>query len=201
MPLRKSRDPATGGPEGRASAVAGRDENGRVTAAQHPGPGPASDDPDEVVRSSAYADRLADAVDASLEDWVVHCVEVRASDAGIERRRRTSGRCPRRGGEVSGRGGDPGQRQLFDLDIDEQPTTPLTILRGAVYHPTAVLGAQGVAVSPRGVRRDQLSRRRLRPGTGDVRRRQPGPRAIPGLRWGAAKAHVHLKRRRAAGQR
>ena len=23
----------------------------------------------------------------------------------------------------------------------------------------------------------------------------------PGLRWGAAKAHVHLKRRRAAGQR
>ena len=92
-------------------------------------------------------------------------------------------------------------RALLDLDIDAQPTTPLTLIRGAVSHAAEVLSAHGVPEP----RRDDFAVTTfpddvydLAPATFD----DVSPDLHdPGLRWGAAKAHVHLKRRRAAGQR
>ena len=55
---------------------------------------------------------------------------------------------------MTGRGGSGGRgvprvvgprvRALLDLDIDVQPTTPLTLIRGAVSHAAGVLAAHGV---------------------------------------------------------
>ena len=95
----------------------------------------------------------------------------------------------------------PKVRALLALDIDEQTTNPLSIVRGATRYPTEVLHA--AAVPP--VDRDATARRQFPDDDYDL---TPGFFADldpdlhgPGLTWGAAKAHVHLARRRAAGQR
>ena len=95
----------------------------------------------------------------------------------------------------------PRVRALLMLDPDEQTTTPLALLRAGVVHPTRVLAAAGVPP----VTRDEFAERAfpedvygLAPATfGDLDERL----AEPGLVWGAAKAHVHLARRRAEGRR
>ena len=90
---------------------------------------------------------------------------------------------------------------LLAEDVDAQRTNPLAILRSAVSYPTEVLRAAGVPE----VVRDEFAERAfpadaydLSPATwrdlGDVVHEA-------GLVWGAAKAHVHLARRRAQGQR
>jgi hypothetical protein len=89
--------------------------------------------------------------------------------------------------------------------VADQRTNPLEIVRRSVVHPTRVLAAAGVAP----VDRDEHARRifpedpyDLVPGAfGDL---DPAVQE-PGLLWGAAKAHVILRRRReldagAAGQ-
>jgi hypothetical protein len=85
---------------------------------------------------------------------------------------------------------------LLDTDIDAQRTTPLSVLRGAVAEPAEVLRAAGAhPVRPGGadrweVREDPYA---LAPDTladlGDEAHEA-------GLAWGAAKAFVHLRRRR-----
>lgn len=91
--------------------------------------------------------------------------------------------------------------QLLQLDIDRQRTNPLSILRTAVTYPTEVLQARGVA--PVGRDADAI---RLHPH--DPYDLTPGAFADfgpevheAGMRWGAGKAHVHLRRRRIDGQR
>ena len=80
-------------------------------------------------------------------------------------------------------------------------TNPLAIVRGAVTHPTAVLLRAGV--SP--VVRDDFAEANFPDDIYDL-----SPAAFsdiddrlhePGLRWGAAKAHTHLRRRRQDGMR
>ena len=85
-------------------------------------------------------------------------------------------------------------RALLAADIDDQHTTPLSLLRGAVRYPTAVLSAAGVPP----VRRDEQQERLfpddlydLAPATfADV---DPALAEV-GMAWGAAKAFEHLQR-------
>jgi hypothetical protein len=86
------------------------------------------------------------------------------------------------------------------MDVDDQRTNPLTILRRAVSYPTAVLRDSGV---PEVVRDDFRERAfpadvyDLSPATwGDV----DESLQEPGLIWGAWKAKTVLERRRAEGR-
>jgi len=89
----------------------------------------------------------------------------------------------------------PAVRELLAADIDDQRSTPLSLLREAVRYPTEVL--RGAGVAPVAVRDDMKVRLfpddvyDLSPATfGDV-----DPRLTePGLVWGAAKAFEHLRR-------
>jgi len=142
-----------------------------------------------------YASALGDAIEEALPRWVSRSVErvlvaysgsadpavmAEATEAGL-----------RAVDEVM-----PQLRALLATDVDEQRTNPLSILRGAVRYPTEVLRAAGIP----GVKRDEFDERAfpdddygLTPASfGDV---DPALHQ-PGLAWGAAKAHVHLSRRR-----
>ena len=142
---------------------------------------------DDRVRFAQAGVALADAVDAAIESWVVAAVVTRVPEAESE-------------AEIAARACREviveQLRALAELDVDEQTTTPLQILRGAVRFPTAVLRAAGVAPAAR----DQLDAARdpddvyaLAPAAfGDF-----GPEVgEAGLLWGAAKAYLHLARRR-----
>ncbi len=159
--------------------------------------------PDDERALVAYASALADAVDAALAGWVVRSVErlllawqggTGSVDPRVLADARAAGEQARAdvGGQV---------RALLALDIDEQPTTPLTLLRRAVRYPTGVLRAAGVPEVVRDARDEELF-------PDDVYGLAPATFADidpalhdPGLAWGAAKAHVHLARRRAEGRR
>jgi hypothetical protein len=156
-------------------------------------------DPDER-RLLAYARDLADAIDAVLPSWVERSVAQvladagRPADASVQAAAAEAGLRAR--SEVGGR-----VRALLVLDIDEQRTGPLAILRGAVTYPTGVLRGAGVAP----VTRDATATRLFPDDLYDL-----SPAAFadvdpalhePGMAWGAAKAFVHNKRRRAEGRR
>lgn len=91
----------------------------------------------------------------------------------------------------------PKLRAHLALDIDEQRTNPLAVLRGAVPHLTRLLQQHGVEPPTR----DEFAVRifpedlyDLAPAT-FVDFGEPVHEA--GIEWGAAKAYVHLQRRRA----
>jgi len=138
-----------------------------------------------------HATRLADAVEVALPGWVERSVArlLPAADDAARAAAAVAGARARAevGAEV---------RALLELDIDEQRTTPLTLLRAAVRYPTEVLRA--AAVPP--VERDR-AQERLFPD--DVYDLTPAmfadvdpALADPGLAWGAAKAFTHLCRHR-----
>jgi hypothetical protein len=167
-----------------------------TAAAPGPGPGPASDD----AALAGYARALADGVDWALAGWVARSVERvlhaqgRHPDAATRQRAAAAGDAAR--AEIV-----PRLRRLLEADIDDQRTTPLAVIRGAVPHPTGVLRAAGA----RPVARDDPSRRHFPDDVYDLAPASfadldPSLRE-PGLEWGAAKAHVHLRRRRAEGRR
>jgi hypothetical protein len=141
-------------------------------------------------RFLAYGAALADAIDASIEKWVVSVTLERAPHLDREAAA-AAVRCRQ---EVVGR-----LRALLALDLDRQSVTPLQILRSAAAFPTAVLRSAGVEVA----RRDELDVRR---DPDDVYALAPtsfadlGPEVgDAGTTWGAAKAYVHLARRRESG--
>jgi hypothetical protein len=147
-----------------------------------------------------YAAELADGIEAALGPWVERAVRHGCAAAGctadddlLAAARAAGERCH---AEVA-----PAVRELLAADIDEQATTPLAVLRGAVRHPTEVLLAAGVPAP----RRDEFAQRAFpedRYGLAPASFADLDPElAEPGLRWGAAKAHVHLSRRRAEGRR
>lgn len=150
---------------------------------------------DDETQLAAYAAVLADAIDDALPRWVERGIgrHVRI-DASIEPHVRDLAAVVRAetGTQV---------RALLATDIDEQRANPLALLRAAVPHLTTFLDGLGVP-SPD---RDEFARRNfpadrydLSPATfADV---DPALQE-PGLVWGAAKAHVHLQRRRAEGRR
>lgn len=160
----------------------------------------ADDDPADAAALARYATALADGIEARLAGWVERVV--------TERHRAWSGPVPdevaaaaRAAGEAATAEVVPRVRALLARDVDDQPTGPLALLRGAVVHPTGVLRAAGVPP----VARDAVAVR-LHPD--DAYDLSPATFADvhpdlhePGLTWGAAKAHVVLARRRREGRR
>lgn len=144
---------------------------------------------------AVYARELVDAVDEAIATWVERCVASTLAAAGVTLDDETA-RAARAAGQRCRVEVVAELRLLLDADIDAQTSTPLQVLRAAVRFPTAVLVDAGVD----DVDRDDFDRRAfpadrygLTPsGFVDV---DPAL-ADPGLRWGAAKAHVHLARRR-----
>jgi hypothetical protein len=149
----------------------------------------------DEARLAAYASDLADAVDAALPVWVLRCVTDRCAAAGtaltpaIDRSARNAGTACR--DDVG-----PRVRALLRTDPDDQRSTPLALLRQAVRYPTGVLAGAGVPA----VRRDDFAVRSFPDDTYDLTpasfRDLDESLHEPGLVWGAAKAHVHLARRR-----
>jgi hypothetical protein len=165
--------------------------------------GPVEDDPVTTAardqeQLAAYARALADGVDAALPGWVERGVERvlgaegRAVDDDVRRQAAAAG------AEAQAAIG-PRVRRLLDADIDDQRTNPLAVIRGATRYPTEVLRAAGARPVPR----DEQSRRHFPDDDFDLtpaRFADLDPALHDaGLLWGAAKAHVHLRRRRGGG--
>jgi hypothetical protein len=140
-----------------------------------------------------YAGELAAAIDAALAGWVRRCVERFVPVVGAVRDEVDAA-------EEELRPIGAAVRALLSADLDEQRSTPLAIVRGAVAVPTRILRAHGVVP----VERDEFE---VRSFPDDVYRLTPATfadidpaLAEPGLRWGAAKAFVFKARRRAEGR-
>jgi hypothetical protein len=144
---------------------------------------------------AAISAELLEAVARTLPGWVDRVVRERATDAGLEidesARAAASAAGAAAVAEVI-----PRLQVLLATDIDEQRTNPLSVLREAVRFPTEVLVALGVPQRDR----DDFAVRSFPEDLYDL-----SPAAFadidpelhePGLRWGAAKAYVHLRRRR-----
>jgi hypothetical protein len=176
-----------------------------------PGTGHPADDPADLAALHEYAVALADGVAAALPRWVqrnvlrVHALWREATvESGHGRddpetaaavvalraaAEQTGAACAAEVGTAV--------RELLMLDIDDQRVNPLAVVRRAVTYPTAVLRAAGVPA----IERDRQAVRQFPDDDYDL---TPASFADldpalhePGLRWGAAKAHVHLRRHRA----
>lgn len=147
-----------------------------------------------------YAAELADEVVPAIAPWVrahvVRIAEAWRPGLAAELDAATEAAASRAEAEIGS-----ALRSLLELDVDEQPTGPLDVLRRLVPYPTEVLAAAGVPE----VERDDHAvavfpddRYDLVPAAfADF-----GPEVHEaGLRWGAAKAHTVLARRRAEGRR
>ena len=145
------------------------------------------------------AELLADGAVAALPGWVERCVAEASERAGVaaaalgEQARAAGKRCV---AEIG-----PPLRDLLATDVDEQQTTPLSVLRSAVRFPTRVLADGGVPVP----KRDDFDASRfpddpygLTPASFADIDTDLGP---IGIAWGAAKAFEVLQRRRTEGQR
>lgn len=145
-------------------------------------------------RVDPHATALAEAVEGALPGWVERSVgRIMAAwtggapapavmDAAADAGRRAVEEV---GAEL---------RALLEADIDEQWTTPLSLLRAAVRYPTEVLAGAGVPP----VERDPFQER-LAPGDlydlAPARFADVDPAlAGPGMVWGAAKALAHRRR-------
>jgi hypothetical protein len=155
-----------------------------------------ADDPDGGAALRRYAASLAEGVEKALPGWVERSVAAIMAA--------WSGQCPpevvtaahlaavRARDEVL-----PQLRELLAADVDDQRTTPLTLVRRAVLYPTGVLREAGVPP----VVRDRFAERTfpedvygLSPASfADLDPAAPGL-AETALAWGAAKAFVHKKR-------
>ncbi len=156
------------------------------------------DDPNDLEALARYADDLVTAVEVALPTWVQRVVADRwdqwkGGELPAEVADATSDAAGEASAEVV-----PALRALLSQDVADQEANPLAIVRRAVVHPTRVLAATGM---PAVVRDEQAERLfpadayDLVPGSfGDL---DPAVHE-PGLRWGAAKAHVLLQRRREA---
>jgi hypothetical protein len=138
-----------------------------------------------MAHMEEHARALADAIEAALPDWVVRCVTRFAPDARAEAEAAGRRAAAEAGGAV---------RELLAQDIDEQHSTPLTILRDAVTYPTEVLrraGAEPVDRDPYAVERFPDDDYDLTPATfADI---DPALADL-GIAWGAAKAFAHKQR-------
>jgi hypothetical protein len=162
------------------------------------GPPTPHDDAADLAALARHADDLVAAAEAVLAGWVERSVRTALATQSLTLDDAGAARLAAAAAEAR----DEGARRLRDLlarDIDDQRTNPLSILRGLVRHPTAVLRAAGA----RPVARDEFAERNF---PDDVYDLTPAAFADvdpalhePGLVWGAAKAHVHLARRRRLG--
>lgn len=153
--------------------------------------GAAGEDREETLRR--YAGELADAVDEAIPRWVERVVLTVLDAQGIPVDATVRARLEEAAAAARAAGA-PRVRALLELDIDEQRTTPLALLRDLVRFPTEVLRSAGARPVPR----DDFRQRSF---PDDVYDLTPASFAEvdealhePGLAWGAAKAYVHLGR-------
>jgi len=138
---------------------------------------------------AGYATALIDAVDSVAASWLLRLVTERAPTLADSAQVFDAV-------ETSAASLIVALREQLGRDISEQTTGPLEILRTSVGFATAILTDAGVPVVERGdfeVRNFPDDVYNLTPASfADV---HPDLHE-PGLMWGAAKAHVHLRRRR-----
>ncbi|MCU1392608.1 MAG: hypothetical protein JWM34_1036 [Ilumatobacteraceae bacterium] len=146
-----------------------------------------------------YVQQLSDAAHAVVEAWLERCVTSAAS-----RMRVPVGGDLRADAAAMAREAAPvvlaELDALLEVDFDAQTSNPLSVLRAAVRHPTAVLVRHGVPTP----QRDDFA---VRAFPADVYALSPATWADideslqePGLIWGAWKAKTVLTRRRAEGR-
>ena len=162
--------------------------------------GEPSIDEELLEQYRGYALALIDALVTALPGWVERCVRDRVVASGVrfdaEARAAAEAAAASTLAEVL-----PKVRALVLTDPDDQATNPLSVLRAGTSHATGALRSLGVPE----VERDEFAERAFPDDVYDL-----APAAFsdvdpalhePGLAWGAAKAHVHLARRRAEGRR
>jgi hypothetical protein len=144
---------------------------------------------DDESALAAYGIALADAVEQVAAPWLRRLVEQHLAGASATHGDRL---------DVAASAMVHDLRALLNQDIADQRIGPLEILRGAIPEPTAILAEANVAP----VERDDFAQRNF---PNDVYNLTPASFADvdpslhePGIVWGAAKAHVHLRRRREA---
>ncbi len=158
-----------------------------------PAEGHDGDDEADEKRLAGYAVALADGIEAALPGWVAAAVARRLPDTDGQQQRLDA---IASAGQAAAADVGSRVRELLALDIDEQWTNPLSLIRSAIRYPNQILADAGVVE----VARDAQSAR-FQPD--DVYDLAPASFAdlAPelhdlGISWGAAKAHVHLQRRR-----
>lgn len=154
-----------------------------------------ADDEAELAR---IARRLEQELLAAVPGWVARSV---ADAAGSSYDRQPAGE---READVAKTAHDvglivaPQLRRVFDADVDAGAGNPLAVLRDGVGPMTELLARWAVEPNPRDpfhVDRFPADPYQLGPANfADVH----GELHDLGLRWGAARAHVHLRRRREA---
>lgn len=141
------------------------------------------------------SDELATAMTERIPSWVERAVRERAMAAGVTVDETARARIAHVGDELARSLADP-LRAVLTADVDAGAGTPLATVRAEIAPVTAILDDLGVRRS----RRDDFSTRHFPLDHHDL-----GPASFadidesllePGLRWGAARAHVHLRRRR-----
>jgi hypothetical protein len=149
------------------------------------------DDPVDASALTRYATALADGIEAAIGPWVLASVDRRAGGRDLREVAAPAA-------EGARRAVGPAVRDLLARDVEQQPTTPLALVRSAVRFPTQVLADAGV--DPVG--RDPLATAAFPDDLYDL---TPGSLADldpdlveAGIVWGAAKAHTILRRRRSA---
>lgn len=154
------------------------------------------DDPEAVLAAKASA--LADALDRAVERWLADAVVTRAAGAGLTGP--TVDEVAAEAARTAAAAARPRLRTLLATDVDAQATNPLAVLRDSLGPATAALADLGVPPAER----DDFA---VRAFPDDVYDLAPAAFADlgpdlrqPGLEWGAAKAFVHLQRRRAEGR-
>jgi len=145
-----------------------------------------------------YAGALAEGIEVALPRWVIGCVE-RIMGAWAGPVPPEVAQAAEAAGEAARSETGAAIRALLEVDIDEQRSTPLTLLRAAVRYPTAVLRAAGVPP----VQRDRFAERAFPDDDYDLTPASLADvspaLADPGISWGAAKAFEHRRRHRPAG--
>ncbi|HEX4864482.1 MAG TPA: hypothetical protein VFV02_10435, partial [Acidimicrobiales bacterium] len=103
-----------------------------------------------------YTEALAAGIESALPGWVVRSVKrVMVAWSGAFSEQLAAAALEVGVRAASDVGGEV--RRLLAADVDDQPTTPLELVRSAVRYPTAVLVELGVPA----VERDEFSTRRF----------------------------------------
>ena len=142
---------------------------------------------------SAYAEVLADGLEAAIPTWVVGSVQ-RVMMAWAGRITPDVAEAAEVAGQQARSDTGTAVRVLLMSDIDDQRTTPLALLRQAVKYPTDVLRSAGVPP----VERDRFSVEAFPDDDYDLSPTSfadvDPALAEAGIVWGAAKAFVHKRR-------
>jgi hypothetical protein len=100
------------------------------------------DDGAQALREQGQV--LAQAISDVLPGWVERSVRRRLEDAGREAEPAVMAAAAEAGKQAAAQVGQEA-RELLERDVDQQRTTPLTLMRRAVRYPTAVLREIGRA--------------------------------------------------------